>query len=543
MKADKIFYNGVIFTGEKEEFAEAVALSGKYIAEVGSKDDVMKMADENTEIVDLEGKMMMAGFIDSHGHPTSSGIETLYKADLNNCQSAEEYIEVIKKFIEEHPDLDFIMGVGWINPCFDSCGPTKELLDQISSDIPMTFDSGDHHSIWANSKAIEMAGVTADTPDPEGGVIERNEKGEPSGTFREAAQDLIRPICPEFTVQQYKEGMIGYQRLMSGFGVTMAHDAMLPGDSPAHQALIDMDNDGELLFKMNASFETNAAAPVQEWKKYVSYAEKSKGKMFTADRVKFFIDGVIEGGTACLKDEYANRPGYFGECIWDKDVLEEFIKELDKAGLELHFHVIGDRAVAIMLDALEKARAANGERERRPIAAHVQILDKADIERLKAENVHISANPFWFVKAPGYFDMEKDCLGTMRAEAEYPMKSLFDAGLVVGSASDFSATPVPRPLDGIQLAVTRDLPEFGGDEDMILGREERISLKEALLSFTINNAKLAKMEDVTGSIKKGKLADLVILDRNLFEVDPHDINKVKEYMTISEGRVIYAAEK
>lgn len=543
MKIDKIFYNGIIFTGEEEEFVEAVALSGKYIAETGAKEALMNLADDETEIIDLDGKMMMAGFIDSHAHPMSSGIEVLYKADLNDCTSAEEYIEVIRKFKEQHPELDFIMGVGWVNPCFDSNGPTKELLDQISEDIPMVFDSGDHHSIWANSKAIELAGITAETVDPEGGIIERNEKGEPSGTFREAAQDLIKPICPEFTVEQYKKGFDDYQRRMAGFGITMSHDAMLPGDSPAHRALIEMDNDGKLMIKMNASFETNAAAPVQDWKKYASYAEKSKGNMFTAERVKFFIDGVIEGGTACLKEEYANKPGYFGECIWDKAVLEAFITELDKAGLELHFHVIGDRAMDIMLTALEKARAANGERPRRPIAAHVQVLDKTDIERLKNENVHISANPFWFVKAPGYFEIEKICLGESRAGAEYPMKSLFDAGLVVGSASDYSATPVPRPLDGIQLAVTRSLPEFGGDKAMILGEEERISLKQALLSFTINNAKLAKMEEVTGSIKKGKLADLVILDCNLFEADPYDIDKAKEYMTISEGRVIYAAEK
>lgn len=542
MKADKIFYNGIIFTGEEEELVDAVAVSGRYIAEAGAKEEVFKLAGNDTELVDLQGKMMLPGFIDSHAHPMSSGIERLYKADLNDCRSVEEYVDVIKNFMKEHPELDFIMGVGWVNPCFDSRGPVKETLDEISPDIPMVFDSGDHHSIWANSRAIELAGVTEATPDPEGGIIERNENGEPSGTFREAAQDLIKAICPEFTVEQYKKGFDDYQKRMAAFGLTMSHDAMLPGDSPAHQALIEMDDDGQLLIKMNASFETNAAAAEQDWKKYVSYAEKSKGRMFTANRVKFFIDGVIEGGTACLKEEYANKSGYFGECIWDKAVLEDFVKDLDKAGLELHFHVIGDRAVDIMLEALEKARAVNGERERRPLAAHVQILDRADISRLKNENVHISANPFWFVKAPGYFDIERDCLGEKRAESEYPMKSLFEAGLVVGSASDYSATPVPRPLDGIQIAVTRDLPEFGGDKEMILGKEERISLKQALLSYTINNARLAKMEAVTGSIKKGKLADLVILDRNLFEADPHEIDKAREYMTISEGRVIYAAD-
>lgn len=543
MTIDKIFYNGVIFTGEENEFIEAIALSGRHIAATGSKEKLLKMADLETELIDLDKKMMMPGFIDSHAHPMSSGIEVLYKADLNDCQSAEEYIKVIEKFLGEHPTMDFIMGVGWINPNFNSHGPTKELLDQISKDIPMVFDSGDHHSIWANSKAMELAGITAATPDPVGGIIERNEKGEPSGTFREAAQDLIKPICPEFTVAQYKQGLIAYQKQMASYGITMSHDAMLRGDAPPHQALIEMDRDGQLVFKMNASFETDASAEKHDWKAYVSYMEKSQGNMFTANRVKFFIDGVVEGRTAYLKKEYANKHGYFGECIWNTKVMENFILDLDRAGMGLHFHVIGDRATDVMLNALERVRSINGERDRRPIAAHLQVLDRMDIKRLKRENVHVSANPFWFVKAPGYFDTEQDVLGVERAEAEYPMKCLFDGGLTVGSASDYSATPVPNPLDGIQIAVTRALPEFEGREDQMLGKYERISLKQALLSFTINNAKLANMEAITGSIRKGKLADLVVLKKNLFEVKPNQINEIEVCMTISEGRIIYAAVK
>ena len=241
MKIDTIFYNGTIFTGETEEFTEAVAVSGKYIAEAGSAERLLKLADKETKLVDLKGKMMLPGFIDSHAHPLLSGVEVLYKVDLNRCQSAEEYVMEIRRFWEKHPELEFILGVGWTNPCFGSHGPAKELLDEITKEIPMAFDSSDHHSIWANSKAIELAGITAETPDPEGGVIERKENGEPSGTFREAAQDLIRPVCPEFTVEQYKKGLAAYQTQMAGYGITMAHDAMLPGGRSPHQALLEME--------------------------------------------------------------------------------------------------------------------------------------------------------------------------------------------------------------------------------------------------------------------------------------------------------------
>lgn len=265
MTADKIFYNGTIFTGEEDEFAEAVALSGRKIAAVGTKAELMELADEHTELIDLDGRMMMAGFIDSHAHPLLSGVEVLYKVDMNERESADEYIQNIRDFMAENPNQDFIMGAGWINPHFDSKGPRKEALDEICADIPMVFDSGDHHSVWANSKAIQMAGVTAETPDPEGGVIERDENGEPSGTFREAAQDLIHRICPDYTVEQYKKGLEGYQKEMASYGITMSHDAMLTGDSPAHEALIQMDRDDQLLFKMNASFYTDAAAEKHDY--------------------------------------------------------------------------------------------------------------------------------------------------------------------------------------------------------------------------------------------------------------------------------------
>ncbi|MEG2199498.1 MAG: amidohydrolase family protein, partial [Anaerovorax sp.] len=209
-KAEKIFYNGKIYTvNEENKWVEAIAICDRKILGVGSNDEIMEMKDSETEVRDLAGAMVMPGFIDSHAHPTWGGTELLYKVNLFDCTCISDYEAEIRKFIEKNPESTFIQGVGWVNPHFEEMGPSKKILDSISMDIPMVFDSADHHSIWANSKAIELAGVSNDTEAPDGGGIERDGKtGEPLGTFRETAQDLIKKIIPSYTKEQYKAGIL-----------------------------------------------------------------------------------------------------------------------------------------------------------------------------------------------------------------------------------------------------------------------------------------------------------------------------------------------
>lgn len=543
--ADKIWCNGNVYTvNDNQKWGEAIAIFDKKILAIGSNKDVLELKGPNTEVIDINGGMVMPGFIDSHAHPTWGGTELLYKVNLFDCKCIPDYEQEIRTFIGKNPQSEFIQGVGWVNPHFEETGPSKDILDRISNEIPMVFDSADHHSIWANSKAMELAGVNRDTQSPEGGVIERDHTtGELLGTFRETAQDLIKKIIPQYTKEEYKAGILEYQKVMSAYGITMSHDAIVEPDSPAHEAYLELDRDGKLLFKMTAAFASSIDNPMKDAEKYGDLSRISKGGMFSAEHVKFFLDGVVEASTAYLKEPYSNDPEFSGTALWGDKALKDLLIEIDKQGLTPHFHVIGDMAIDQMLTALEYVAEKNGEKERRPIAAHVQILDAHDLPRMVKMNVHVSANPYWFVKEAGYYyKLEEPYLGVERASKEYPMKSLMDAGLVVASASDFSVTPVPKPLRGIQMGVTRCFPEMDINDPMcVLGEEERVTIEEMIQTFTINGAKIAKKENETGNLEVGKLADLVILEKNILEVPVNEIAFVKVIETVSEGKTIYTS--
>ncbi|MCQ4636602.1 amidohydrolase [Anaerovorax odorimutans] len=543
MKITKIFYNGAVYTVDGTwTKARAIALEGPAIAAVGTDEQILALKEEGTEVIDLKGKMVLPGFVDSHAHPSWGGTELLYKVDLFNCKDAEEYPKRIAAFIEENPNLECIQGVGWVNPHFPPEGPSRFVLDAIRDDIPMAFDSGDHHSVWANSKAIEMAGIDKDTPCPEGGVIEKDPRtGELTGTFREAAQDLVRKVIPDYSAEEYMAGILKYQEVMASYGITMSHDAMVDGDGPAYEALLRLEKEDKMLFKMNASFTTYPEDPFKDAEQYGRYLAETDGTMLKGKHLKIFVDGVVEACTAWLKEPYANRPDYCGEPVWDEEELKKVLVLADKQGMIPHFHVIGDRAVQQMLDVLEYVERVNGPKERMPLAAHVQLLDPADLPRMKKLGVAVSADPYWYVKDPGYYcKLELPFLGEERVSKEYPMKTFFDAGLTVASASDYSVTPVPKPLRGIQMGMNRCYPEMDiEDPECVLGKEERVSLRQMIESFTINGAKVLGRAGETGSIEPGKDADLVILEKDLFELPITEIAFTKVCETICRGKTIY----
>lgn len=543
MRVTKILFNGKIYeVNGSWKPKEAVAISDEKILRVGSDEEILSMAQEETETINLEGKMVLPGFVDSHAHPSWGGVELLYKVDLFDCKDADEYEERIRAFIEDHPEVNFIQGVGWVNPHFPGEGPSSEDLDKISSQIPMVFTSADHHSVWANSKAMEVALVDEHTICPEGGVIEKIPgTKKPKGTFRENAQDLITRIIPDYSKEEYKKGILKYQEVMATYGITMSHDAMLDGDGPAYEGIIELDKEKKLDFKLSLSFTASAKDPLKDINNYERYRKETDGDMIRGKHIKFFLDGVVEASTAWLKEPYENNPKFSGQPIWQEEDVKEVMIHASAAGLTPHVHVIGDRALQQMLDVLEHVKEKTGKKIERPLAAHVQILDRRDLARIKNLELAISANPYWFTKDPDYYyKLELPFLGKTRAEKMYPMKTFFDQGLLVASASDFSVTPVPKPLRGIHMGITRCFPEMDKDnEDQVLGKEERVSLKEMIESFTINGAKALLREDETGSIEKGKDADLVILEKDLFETPVDEIAFVKVEETISRGKTIY----
>lgn len=533
----KALLNGKVYSDSS--FYEAILIEGRKIKAVGTDDEIMKMLGEEDENIDLEGRLVLPGFIDSHAHGPFSLSKMVDRIDLYPVDTKEGYLDIIRKFVEEHPEMEVYSGMGWLNPAFDGA-PDKESLDSICSDKPVILQSGDGHSVWGNSKAIELAGISADTSDPEGGTIERNPDGSPIGTFREQAQDMLRDLIPEPTVEEYRKSIMIFQDMMAGYGTTAVFDPMVALDSNLLEAYRVMDREGQLKVKFALAYQSDPEAPEVLASRCCETGPFNSGKLIEGTFVKVFIDGVVEGGTAYLKDEYCTRPGYHGEALWSQKKLDEFCAAVDRAGYDIHFHVIGDAAVKQVIDAMEYVKKENGERNRNTVAAHMQIVDPADFERLKELDIRISSNPYWFLKAPGYYDdIELPMLGE-RAENEYPMKSFFDLGLTVSAGSDFAVTPDPYPMKGIQLAMLRTIEYDEHNEPKnILGEKERITFEQGLAAFTVNGAVTMGIDDMTGEIRAGKCADLAVMDQNVFETDPRELENTAVYMTISDGEVIY----
>lgn len=537
-----ILYNGIVYSGDK--FYEAIAFDGRTITYVGDNAGALAMTVDRGPQIDLQGKLVLPGFIDSHAHGAIFNTMLLSAADLTEGKSVAEYLDILRQFVDRNPDLDVIQGVGWFNTLFDDSGPAKELLDAISQEKPIILKSTDYHSVWANTKAIETAGITAETPDPRGGTIEKNPDGSVRGTFREEAQNFFDSIKPEIDVELVKKAVRSYQEQMVKYGITSVYDAMIDLESVYYRAFQALaDNDG-LLIKTVIAYTSDPKNHLHSLSLYKQHGPRNKNKFYEGRHVKIFVDGVVEGTTALLKEPYCHVENYCGEAIWDTKILNEFCAEADNLGYDLHFHVMGDGAVSQMLDALEFVNKNNAPGERRPVAAHMQILDRNDLERMKKANLSISSNPYWFVKAPGYYkNIEVPFLGESRASKEYPMKTLFDHGLVVASASDYSVTPVPYPVLGMKTAIERCMPyEDPGNPDHVLGPEERVDITAMVESFTRNGAYTMRLENLTGELKPGKLADIVVLDKNIFEIPSSEFESVKVDMTISEGKIVYRGE-
>jgi len=549
-KADFVFQNGVVYTVDPQRsLTDAVAVKGSDIVFVASNAGAAEFVGPQTEVIDLGGKMVLPGFIDSHAHASES-INEEDRVILYHLESAEEYIAAVKDFSEKHPDLRVIYGNGWNNEAFPPEGPLKEGLDAVVSDRPVSLSSNDGHSIWVNSKALDMAGITKDTPVPSGGMIEIDlATGQPSGTIRETACDLIQNVLPPYTVEQLKRGIRDFMIEAARVGVTSVHDPLLilqNGDGQLNgygagrnkiRAFQDLVTDNELTCRVRGTILTDPTKGDSQVPALASACASQVHPLFRISGVKVFIDGVVEGGTAYLNEPYAHKPDYRGEPLWEQEHLNALCRAADRENLQIHIHAIGDAAIRMSLDALEHARRQNGNRDSRHLITHLHVVDYADIPRFAELDVVGVPQPFWHVKGEYFWELEAKYLGRERAEKEYPMKSFLDAGVTLASASDYPVQVPSPPLVGIMLGVLRCIP---GDPDPneILGPGERMTLADMIASFTINGAYANFMEDETGSIEVGKKADLVVLERNLFDIPTEEIGDIKILMTMFEGKAV-----
>ncbi|MFF4835776.1 amidohydrolase [Streptomyces sp. NPDC001315] len=541
MHADLLFTGGPVLTPEGRT-ATAVAVTGDRVTAVGHT-EVLDLAGPRTEVVDLAGRLLLPGFQDAHVHPVPAGLE-LSQCDLTGIRTPDDTLAAVRAYARAHPEREWILGGGWSMEAFEGGTPTKELLDAAVPDRPVYLPNRDHHGAWVNSRALALAGITRDTPDPADGRIERDASGEPSGTLQEGAMQLVGRLAPPATAADRLAALLHAQRALHALGITAWQDALvgdfLGMDDPS-EAYRTAARDGSLTARVVGALWWDRERGCEQIPELVERRAALSHGRFRAGTVKLMLDGVAENGTAALLDPYLDRCGCAtanrGTSFVDASQLPKYVTELDALGFQCHFHALGDRAVRDALDAVEAARAANGPSDTRPHLAHLQVVHPDDVPRFARLGATANIQALWAAHEPQMDELTIPFLGPERAVWQYPFGALLRSGATLAAGSDWPVSS-PDPLQGIHVAVNRVEP--GGSGPVFLPGE-RIGLTEALTAYTAGSAYVNHLDD-TGQVRVGALADLVVLDRDPFAGPPEAIAETAVALTYVGGERVYSAD-
>ncbi len=539
-KADLVIINGKILTIDNDNpIAQAVAIKGEKIIAVGSTSEISLLIEKCcTKVIDAGGRLVIPGFNDAHVHfgPLDPDyIELRYTTDPSVITSR------VKAQVEKSRPGELISGGHWEHEMFtDKKWPTKELIDKVSPDNPVVLSRADGHSVLVNSLVLKASGITKDTPNPFGGVIEKDPvTGEPTGILKENAEKLIKTgeIKPVRTAAEEKARMLkGYLMAMQEareYGVT---SVQIPGsaDFDAYKKLQD---DGELTCRVDiGQFLTADTVQLNSFIKLKkSYPSESNWIRF--GYLKAFMDGTIGSGTALMFEPFTDNPSTSGLAMMPYDTMEKMVIVADKLGFQIGIHAIGDKANNWVLNAYEKAAAVNGKRDSRHRVEHAQNLRFSDIPRFAGLGVIASMQPTHCISDKKFCEKR---IGAERAKGAYAWKSLADAGAMLAFGTDYQVEPL-NPMEGLYAAVTRKdrLGEAGNGWHP----EQKISMEDAIKYYTLGSAYAQFMENRKGKIKTGFLADIVIVDKDLLTIPENEIMKTKVDYTITGGKVVYASGK
>ena len=550
--ADLVLRNTSVYTVDAaRSWAEAVAVSGNRIVYVGSDAGVDAFVGKDTKVYDLEGRMVLPGFQDSHIHPVTASLKS-YMCNLSGLKTVAAYLERVAECVAEHGDAEWIHGTGWSHELFpDDAKPTAHMLDEVAPDVPLTLNSYDGHSLWANSKAMSLAGVDANTPDPDaGGLVRYPESREPTGLFIEdPAQSLVLAAKPPYPDTVIYDSLISVQRYLNSLGITSIQDALVDvaedGQFSILPAYVRAASGGELTLRVVGSLYWEPAKGMEQVDDFVRIREEATGGMFRATAIKIWYDGVMHTRTSRLIEPYADRPDEYGMSVVTAEQLKEMSVALDKEGFQLHFHADGDRAVRECLDAIEAALSANGPNDNRHHIAHLELVHPDDLPRFRKLGAIANVQPMWSTYPPYITDLVENKIGHERSRWLEINASFLEHGAMVAYGSDWFVTS-PRPMDLLEAAVTRIRPL----QSLAAKREaapplpgEQVNLADAIASYTINGAFLNHQEETTGSLEVGKLADVVVLSANLFDVEPIRISETEILLTIVDGKVVHDAKR
>ncbi len=539
--AERVFLNGAVYTVDAERtWAEAVAVTDGRIAFVGSNGQAKAFIDDATEVTDLDGQMLLPGFHDSHAHILLF-VQTDQECDLLRLETIEE----IEAKLGECTQLEgfgkdrWILGAGWGEWLFESMSPTKDLLDELFPDRPVRLEGSYGHSYWVNSRALEIAGIDAETTVGDDGVIVRDpETGEATGTLHDSAMLLIEAHMPEMSASFLQDKVRAGIAMLHEHGITAFIE---PGfDDEMIQYPIAVADAGDFdiraLISMSpvnlkpAAFDDSVYELMdrrQEWRR----------PNLDVDSVKIYMDGVIESGTSPLLEPYAIEEYGTGPYFYNQGQVNEYFTRLDAMGLQVHVHAIGDAAVRRALDGFEYMRQQNGMSDNRHHITHLQLIHPEDRPRFGELGIGATFQLLWAHPEPGLLGMTVPMLGRERAWQTYPARDVHEGGGRINGASDWWVTDI-NPMLAIETAITRQDPWTNKGEDLDAARQS-LDLATMIEAYTINGAYTMSLEDEQGSIEVGKRADLVVLDRNLFEIPAHEISEANVTMTVFDGRTVY----
>lgn len=547
--ADILFINAKVYTmNEDAPWAEAVGVKNRKIIFVGNSDDSEKYIGSDTRVIDLNGKMILPGFIDAHSHPAYLAIN-VHAVDIKTCTTVKEYTDEIGKHAKQNPKSPIVYAINFEHSVFGSSKPEKELLDEVVPDRPVVAYSGDGHALWINSKAIELVGIDKYTTNPEGGEFVKNSKGELSGFIRGfSALSYVTDRLPEFSDEEYAMGIKEYMDNGIKSGITFCHDSDVLSDK-FYNAYQILEREGllNMRFRLAPSIYPESDISIEDqFKRVIKYHNKPKSDILQSNTVKIMYDSIFSTCTAAVEQPYIGQSDNYGELSWTDNELKTVCRLASENDIQMEFHCIGDRASRKIVEALEENYKETGKLNERCLLNHLQLVNEDIPERMAKLKAIAVVNPQW-VERDGYYKKALENLGPERTGRMHPVKTFLNSHVCVATGSDVPVEHRQKPVEvyyapliAIQQAVTRCAIDADyNDPDNLFNPDEKVTLADMLKIFTINNAYANYAEDITGSIETGKYADLVILEKNLFDVDPGEIYKTKILMTMFEGKIVY----
>lgn len=538
--AEILIVHGKIYTlDSKKPWAEAIAIRKGKIVAVGSALEVEKFRGIGTRRIDAGGKLVLPGFTDCHIH-FLDGSFSLGRVNLEGALNVADIQKRLREYTAKHPGDGWLLGRGWNYAMFaPETLPDRKYLDALFPNRPVFLEGYDGHTYWANAKALSLAGITKDTPNPPNGVIVRDpQNGEPTGALKEAAQDLVAKVVPKPTHVEKLNALRAGIKWANQNGLTRVHSA--GGDFPELDLYNELRQEKQLTLRFYIAYFMD---PPELRKQDLDAIEAARKKYhddwIDTNAVKLMLDGVVESHTASFLEPYTDDLTQKGSLFWDPEKYKSAVAELDKRGFQLFTHAIGDNGIRTALDAYELAEKKNHNKDRRPRVEHIEAISAADVPRFGNLGVIASMQPLHSNPDADTLDVWAHNIGPDRASRAWMWKSIAENGGRYAFGSDWPVVTL-NPWEGIQVAVTRQTRQGKPDGGFV--PSQRLTVAEAIEGYTLGAAIAGRREKNEGSLEPGKVADLIVVDRNLFEIDPHSIAETKVATTIVGGRVVYEVE-